>query len=178
MKLLIASPGQEESELNRSVILILQHDKSGSHGVILNRPASEQILDAWHELTGNPNHSDRYVQTGGLKGGPVFALHQSPEAADMSINPNLHVSLNADSLVDITKDRLPYRIFFGLTSWEPGELGKEIEQGMWLPVEADDSCIFADPETLWYYSLRDHGRQIFCSVTEIKIDDESDPELN
>ena len=178
MQLLIASPNQKDNALNRSVILLLQHDENGTHGVILNRPANDQILDAWRELTGNPNRSDRFVQTGGLQGGPVFALHQSPDAADVSINQNLHVSMNADSMVDVTAARFPYRIYFGLTSWEPGQLSREIQQGMWLPVEADDSCVFADPETLWFEALRDHGRQLFSDVTEVYVDEEFEPELN
>lgn len=178
MNLLIASPNQSENELNRSVILVLQHDENGSHGVILNRPANDNILDAWRELTGNPNHSDRFVQTGGLHGGPVFAVHQNPEAADISLNHNLHVSMNAESMVDVTNDRLPYRIFFGLTSWEPGQLGKEIEQGLWLPLQADESCVFADTDTLWVEALRNHGRMIFTNVTGVNLFKDGDPELN
>jgi putative transcriptional regulator len=178
MHLLIASPTQSEHELNQSVILLLQHDENGTHGVILNRPANDDILNAWRKLTGNPNHSDRFVQTGGLKGGPVFAVHQIADAADVSLNQNLYVSLNAESVVSITKDRLPYRIFFGVTSWEPGELNREIEQGQWLPVEADDSCVFADPETLWFFALLNHGRQLFSAVTGVAIEVGYNAELN
>lgn len=56
--LAIASPALDHSDFARAVLLLMQHNEQGGFGVVLNRPANEQIYRAWAELTGEPKSSN------------------------------------------------------------------------------------------------------------------------
>ncbi len=163
-KLLVAAPSLTGNIFEKSVVLILQHNSSGTFGVVLNRPANEEMRNEWESMTGQ-NAINRCIVDGGPVGGPVFAIHQQQSIAEVEMPCGLYVSADSDLLQQLTEqsdDR--YRIVFGVASWSLGQLESEIESGIWFPLNARADDIFDDASWMWEKSLRRYGEQVTRDV--------------
>lgn len=162
--LLVASPALKGTPFHKTVVIILQHSREGTFGVVLNRPANEQIKCAWQKLIGN-DASDRFIVQGGPIGGPVFAIHQEQQLAELEIPGGIFVSVESEKfhqLVD--NEQSHYRIVFGVAGWENGQLDDEIDEGLWFTLDGDAEQVFDDPTWMWEKSLRRYGQQLICDV--------------
>ena len=154
-RLLVASPILGEP-FHHSVILILEHDESGTLGVVLNQPTTVDVgsvLPAWRDhLTGTPTL---------FQGGPV-ALDSALglAAAEGSDEPSgfRRVSgplgiIDLDTPPDQLAPQLhALRIFAGYAGWSPDQLDGELEEGAWAVVDMADPVLDAflsDREDLW-----------------------------
>ena len=162
-QLLVATPRLADPNFERSVVLVLDHDESGSLGVVLNRPSPVpvgEILEDWQELVAEPGVL--------FHGGPVgtdsaLAVASIPVGQDPEEDPVGFRRLFDDTgiidldtpteLLDSAISRL--RIFAGYAGWGDGQLVAEVEEGSWyvLPLEAGD-VFGSDPERLWARVLR------------------------
>ena len=166
-RLLVASPSLNGNPFQKTVILILQDNDKGTFGVCLNRPANDEVRQAWEEETGHYPY-ERCVVNGGPVGGPVFAIHQDEEIAEVAMPGGIYVSANEESIQVLTEqadDR--YRIVFGVASWQVGQLRSEIEQGVWYSIPSDSVDVFGDTSWLWEKSLRQYGQEVTCEVLGI-----------
>ena len=162
-RLLVAAPILGDP-FHHSVVLILEHDESGTLGVVVNQPTTLDVgavLPAWRDhLTGTPTL---------FQGGPV-ALDSALglAAADSTDEPPgfRRVSgplgiIDLDTPPDDLAPRLQaLRIFAGYTGWAPDQLDGELEEGSWAVVEAGDPVLDAflsDREELWSAVLRRAG---------------------
>lgn len=173
---LVASPAQQGTLFERSVVYVIQTNEQGTFGVVLNRPAADEMRTAWEQLTGAAT-SANFVQ-GGPIGGPVFALHQQPALAELAIGDGVFVSLTSDKFEALSRQpEQDYRIVFGLVSWPADQLVQQVESGYWFAMPGDAEIVFEDPEWLWEKSLRRFGRQVIANVAGVRQLPE-DPLLN
>lgn len=162
--MLIASPALADSPYRRCVVLVLQNNDDGTFGVVLNRPANEDIKSAWQGMTGTSEDNRNIVQ-GGPIGGPVFAIHQKPAIAELAVPGGVFVTSQSDKFQQlIDQDDAQYRIVFGIAGWKQGQLQNEIESGLWFEHHADLSRIFDNPEFMWERSLRQYGRKMLADT--------------
>lgn len=176
-KLLVATPALNGSPFQKTVVLVLQDNESGTFGVVLNRPAKEEMLDAWADLSGH-YPDDHCVVHGGPIGGPVFAIHQQASIAEVEMTKGLYVSADSNLLRQVTTEcDDPYRIVFGVASWADGQLYQEIERGAWFTLNASPESIFDDAAWMWEKSLRRYGRELTRDVLGVR-QIPSDPSLN
>ena len=163
-KMLVATPALHENTFQKTVVLILQHNDKGTFGVVLNRPANDEMREAWENATGQ-NPYEQCVVQGGPIGGPVFAIHQHESIGEVEMPGGLFVSADAQSLRQLTEqvdDR--YRIVFGVASWQVGQLQSEIDDGVWYTVNAEPDEIFDDATWMWEKALRRYGEEVTCDV--------------
>lgn len=162
--LLVASPSLFETPFRKAVILIIQSNQNGTFGVVLNRPADEKIKYAWQELTGS-NDGDANIVHGGPIGGPVFAIHQHHSIAELEMPGGIFVTAQSDKFQQLVQqDESRYRIVFGVAGWQEGQLGQELDEGMWYKIRGDAEQIFDDPDWMWEKSIRRYGQQVLCDV--------------
>jgi putative transcriptional regulator len=180
--LLVATPRLNDPNFERTVVLVLDHDESGTLGVVLNRPshvAVGEILHDWEDLAAEPGVL--------FHGGPVatdsaLAVASIPPGVDPSSEPVGFRRLFDDTgivdldtpteLLDAAIARL--RIFAGYAGWGDGQLVAEIDEGSWyvVPLEAGD--IFgSDAEGLWSRVLRRQPGELAWVSTR-----PADPTLN
>jgi putative transcriptional regulator len=164
-KLLVASPQLAESTFSRSVVFLVQDDKNGSFGVMLNRPAGDLVVEKWNKILGEPMTDSGRLCIGGPMSGPVLAIHSVVDHAEIHMQPDLYVSTSQENLRTIvTTADSPFRIFFGVSGWQPGQLDAELSQGIWMVGEATpDSVLHAD-EDIWIQSLRRIGHRFYTDV--------------
>lgn len=157
--LLVSAPTLEEP-FHQSVILLLEHDESGTLGVVLNQPTTldvGSVLPTWRDhLTGTP-----YL----FQGGPVAldsalglaaldaGVHEpdDPEGFRRVFGPVGIIDLDAPA--DALAPHLQaLRIYAGYAGWAPGQLEDELDRGSWAVVAPQDPVVdafLADPGQMW-----------------------------
>jgi putative transcriptional regulator len=187
-RLLVATPALGDSNFERSVVLVLDHDEDGALGVVINRPTPvdvAEVLPVWQPLATEPGVL--------FQGGPValdsaLGLALVPGAGDEEPLGWRRV-VGRVGLVDLDVppevlaagvSRL--RIFAGYAGWSAGQLEEELAEGSWYVVDArfggtgpgDTGDPFSEaPENLWRAVLRRQGGDLAMVSTYL-----DDPSLN
>jgi putative transcriptional regulator len=161
-RLLVASPSLTAPPFLRTVIAVLDHNRDGALGVVLNRPGEAplgEVVPAVASLGTEP----AVVYVGGpvepsaaIALGLVEPTQRGPAGdAWRPVSPPLvTVDLDADpDLLAASITRL--RVFAGYAGWSAGQLESEIASGAWYVVDAFDLDAFDPrPDRLWRAVLR------------------------
>ena len=162
--LLVASPALYETPFRKAVVLVVQNNHDGTFGVVLNRPATDAIKYAWHELTGS-HKGDRNIVQGGPIGGPVFAIHQQRAIAELQMPSGICVTTQSDKFPQIiNQTESNYRIVFGVAGWNNDQLFQEISDGLWYQLDGNPEQVFDESDFMWEKSLRRYGRHVLADV--------------
>lgn len=161
-QVLISTEPGKGGFFDHSVILLLDHNESGSLGVCLHRPSELGMvpqLEQFGSLLSPPQQL--------FEGGPV-----SPQAAvglARVANPleeppgwrRLFADvgiLDLDTPVELVEGAYSHlRIYVGLCGWEPGQLEGELIRGAWFRASARVEEIFGTPDELWRRALKRVG---------------------
>jgi putative transcriptional regulator len=138
-RLLIASTSLTDPEFFRTVVFVIEHDDTGTVGVIINRPSHTpvgQILPDWQDVMSEPAVV--------FNGGPVQrdgALGLGRLVGSTSAGPGLRAVSGGLALVDLDADpaqvsvaAASLRVFAGHAGWTVGQLDDEIAEGAWFVV--------------------------------------------
>ncbi len=161
-KLLVAAPGMTDPRFAKTVIYMVEHDKGGAMGLVINRavgkgPVADLLrglgLDAAGATGDVLAHWDGPV---GLKQG--FVLHSTDYTSDGSIvvDGKFALTFDAKILRAIGAGRGPkHALFaFGYSGWGPGQLESEFRRNGWVVVPADPALVFEEkPENKWQKAL-------------------------
>ena len=175
---LIASPnldnlgGRElgDSNFNRSVVLLLQHDSDeGTLGVVVNRPLGEKIklfsnealpdgLQAMQEFPIEP--TSMFYQGGPVHRDQLVVLHQLGDMIDNSVEicDGIYAGGDLDTLrthaAMVNADKPVLRFFLGYAGWKKDQLENEIERDSWiLSAGSVDLAFSTKPERVWQRAL-------------------------
>jgi putative transcriptional regulator len=167
-RLLVASPTLGDTNFNRSVVFLVDHDESGALGVVINRPSQVDvgsILPDWHVYSTQPTvvfHGGPVGRDSALALGVLLPRHADPEMPEPLGFRRVFGRLG---LVDL--DAVPeavaaeissMRVFAGYAGWEPEQLEEEIREGAWFVVESVPEDLFmVDSDQLWRDVLRRQG---------------------
>ena len=125
---------------NQSLLCIIENDKSGAVGFIINRPF-RRTLNELKEFSSLPSFPL-------YEGGPVddehlHFLHRKPDiikegkqvSSDIYYSGNFREATNAIAKGILHQNDI--RIFVGYCGWDADELEKEMRAGEWEKVDAD-----------------------------------------
>ena len=157
---LVAKPEMPDPRFQRTVILLLAHDDSGSMGLVVNRPTNRTLPDTPEDrhriYRGGPVALDQVVVLG--RGTPPDDPFQ-PVWEDVwwSADRGAIEALLGD---DIGPDAL--RVFAGYAGWEPGQLDAELAvDNSWGLFRAEPDDVFGtDPDGLWDRFMGPNRRRI------------------
>jgi putative transcriptional regulator len=159
-RLLIALPSLTDPEFFRTVVFLIEHDDTGTVGVIINRPSHTpvgQILPDWQDVmsdpavvfNGGPVQRDGALGLGRLAGATdagngLRAVSGGLALVDLDAEPS-EVAVGAASL----------RVYAGHSGWGSGQLEQEIADGSWFVVTGGLDDVFSRrPGMLWRAVLR------------------------
>lgn len=175
--LLIAEPMLMDPNFKRTVILMCEHNREGSFGLVLNKMLDLTISDVLEDPF--PANKDLFL------GGPVQpdTLHIVHKANDI-IQGNLPLLEGVywggnfeaiKNMLMVMPSRISdFRFFLGYSGWGPGQLEAEIESGGWVLTEATEEIIFSeDSEKAWRTIMKQLGGEyaLFSNVPD-------DPSMN
>ncbi|HEX2904952.1 MAG TPA: YqgE/AlgH family protein [Jatrophihabitans sp.] len=159
-RLLIATPDLSDPEFFRTVVFLIEHDDTGTVGVIVNRPSHTpvgHILPDWQDVmtepavvfNGGPVQKDGALGLGRLTGSASAGAGLRAVSGGLAL-----VDLDAD-VTGVSGHATGLRVFAGHAGWETGQLDAEIAQGGWYVVAGGlDDVFSADPGGLWRAVLR------------------------
>ena len=139
--LLVARPGMADPRFARTVVLATQAEEGHTLGVVLNRPTS-----ASHE--GRPLWF----------GGPVlersivalFAADAPPTAAAFHVLKGVYLTMQPQVIDALPSGQSRYRLYSGFAAWAPGQLERELAEGAWYVLPAEERTLFRESvEGLW-----------------------------
>lgn len=160
--LLLANTDLLEPTFRRSVIYVVEHNDSGTLGVVLNRTsemAVHNVLPQWTDLVvkpktmfiGGPVKRDSALCLGILRAGAdPEGMHGVRHVAGRIVM----IDLDADpELVAAAVEGV--RIFAGYSGWTIGQLEGEIERDDWIVLSALPTDVLFTPRIdLWAQVLR------------------------
>lgn len=150
--LLVASERMADPRFNRSVVLIVEHDRTGSWGLIINKPTDIGVAEIAPSIQLPDGEPNVYF------GGPVqfddlrflYRDDAAPDAGGTGL-PGVHWSGSRQALRQrLARDPEAVRVYAGYAGWAPGQLAFEIAHGGWRMIEGRAGNVFSDePERLW-----------------------------
>jgi putative transcriptional regulator len=151
-QLLIAGPSLIDQNFWRTVVLMVEHNREGALGLVLNRPSETSIGDAVPQLDELLDSDDPLFVGGPVQPSAVIVLAEFEDASDAALIAfdDVGVLGTGASLEDPVSGVRRGRAFVGHAGWGPGQLDGELERGDWIlePATVEDA-FSADPEALW-----------------------------
>lgn len=176
--LLIAEPFLGDPNFERGVILLCDHDASGTFGFVLNQKTELLISDVLEASV--------YQEVPLFSGGPVekntlHFIHCRPELINGGNEIGKNIYWGGDfeqvcSLLNINRiTSTDIRFFIGYSGWSGGQLEQELEQKSWIVSQAADAdFIFSTPsDKFWREALKLMGGN-YRSIAHYPVD----PTLN
>ena len=150
---LIATEKMNDSRFQKTVITMLENDKDGAWGFVINKPIGilpiALLIDP--SLNTSQEREDLYkVNIPVFWGGPVetkkiFVLHSNEYQNDSTNNyGSISISQDYDVLFDIAKNKGPDKslVILGYSGWGEGQLEGEMERDHWILSDLDLNIIF------------------------------------
>lgn len=176
--LLISEPFLQDENFVRSVVLLCEHTKEGSFGLVINKPSILKLSELIEALA----FLDKEV----FVGGPVeqntlhfIYLGDQQLEGSISLGKNLWWGGDFHSLVEKLKTGVlnpdTIRFFLGYSGWGESQLKEELDDETWIICrsEIDLHTFEYTPEELWRNLLKNMGGE-FKVIANYPLD----PRLN
>lgn len=151
--LLVAEPFLGDTNFDRTVILLTEHNDEGTVGFVINKPL-ELTLD--EVVIGFPSFESVIYHGGPVQQDSLFFLHNKGNLipGGEQILGDLYWGGDLEPLKEMIKlgliDQGNIRFFLGYSGWGHGQLDMEIEEKSWLVLEHDSVNMFEDRATdMW-----------------------------
>jgi len=152
--LLVATSATRDTDFDRTVVVLVEHDAQRATGLVLNRPVKITLAEVFPDLTA-PGARNQTAWAGG----PVFigvnALLRSRTALPHTDPLLPGVRLIADKPLiraQIAAGAPPgtIRVYLGVCGWGSRQLEDEIRRGLWRVAPGSADAVFdAAPDSLW-----------------------------
>ncbi len=148
---LIAMPTLLDPNFYHSVTYIIEHNKEGAMGIVINQPVDLTFGEMAKQLGLESDNNSQLLNQTIYRGGPVelergFVLHEpvGKWESTLKISDNIAISTSSDIVAAIAKGEGPSDslVALGYAGWGAGQLEKEIAENAWLSGPADASVIF------------------------------------
>ena len=163
---LIATEKMKDNRFEKTVIAMLENDKDGAWGLVINKPIGSipmaLLIDP--SLNTSKEREELYkLNIPVFWGGPVgtkeiFILHSNEYQSDTTNNyGSISISQDYNILFDIVKNKGPEKslVILGYSGWGSGQLEGEMERDGWILSDIDLEIIFSkESNTKWNKAYR------------------------
>ncbi len=172
--LLVATPEIENGIFFRAVVIICEHNSSGTFGLIINKQLDVELPEEIINVSQLANPRIGLRAGGPVQTNQMMLLHNCEDATQQMLNLCDSVWLGGDLqfLQEVITDAEGPQVLlcFGYAGWGAGQLEREFLDGSWLLQPAQASTIFTqDPTHLWQHTLRSMGGK-YASLSLIPED--------
>lgn len=146
-KFLVAGRGLGDPRFRETVVLLISYDSDGAMGLIINRPTTLSLSEAFPDNGKFRNRKDTVYVGGPVGVNRMMLLIRSrtrPEQSSHVIN-GVYASWSRevlDRLVDSGRKGKQFHVYIGYAGWAPGQLEQEVSRGDWHITDADAKTIF------------------------------------
>lgn len=171
--LLIAEPFMKDPNFQRSVVLLCEHESTGSFGISINRLTKDLLGDFIPDCEN--------LACPVFDGGPVgkdnmHFLHTLPDLIEggkklidgIYWGGDFQAAVDALHQKQILNDEI--RFYLGYAGWEEKQLNDEMDEKSWLTIKAKPSIVFhKNPSQIWKESIKQLGKA-FHPVANYPLD--------
>lgn len=150
---LISEPFFSDPHFMRSVILMIDHNRGGSLGIIFNKRIPVSINEL---INGFPDFKADVYYGGPVETNRIFFIHTVGELIPESykICGNIYWSNNINALKALIRNNLinshEVRFFVGYAGWDAGQLRNELKANAWLVGKfSSKDLLTSNPKTMW-----------------------------
>jgi putative transcriptional regulator len=159
---LIASPEIETGIFFRGVMLLCEHNSSGSFGILINKPLDLEVPEEIISLSALSNPRVSIRAGGPVQTNQMMLLHTKGDTDQQTLKICDGVYLGGDlQLLQemLAEENGPFiHLCFGYAGWSGSQLEREFLDGSWYIHPATENHIFhIPPEKLWRTLLREMG---------------------
>lgn len=154
-KLLVSSKGLGDPSFAKSVVLLIQYDRHGAVGLMINRRTEAPISKILKDVDTAKRGSDPIYIGGPVELDAVFALlkwPKKPDEATAVIDGVYLVSAKSPlekALAGGAGDG-DVRVYLGYCGWGGGQLENELKLGGWWIFNASPGVVFdPHPDSVW-----------------------------
>ena len=168
-RLLVAKTRLRDPNFVQTVIFMLEHDKRGAMGFVINRPLgkvpADKLLDKMGVEAGESPIEIPVHYGGPVEPGRGFVLHTQDLVLDTTrvLEKDFALTTDAEILRNIANGKPPkgFRFVLGYSGWAPGQLENEIARGDWFDVPADSALVFdRDSASIWDKVMSESGVEL------------------
>ncbi len=154
-RLLVAVPEMTDPNFSRTVVFLVEHNRRGALGLVVNEPMGEVPVDLLLSERDAEDGEAEPAEAGPRVlvhyGGPVerrapFILHSTDVMPESSVKVDAQVAFSRDHelLRAVVSGMGPRHLVFalGYAGWAPGQLESEVERGGWYVIDWDSSLVF------------------------------------
>lgn len=160
-RILVSEPYLPDSNFERTIVLLCEHNAEGSFGFVLNKPSAVKIGEVIEGLEA----FDAPVLVGGpVQQDTLHYLHNCEELENaMHVVDNIYWGGDFENLKFLintkqlsTKD---VKFFLGYSGWSAGQLEGELEVDSWIVSDKFDGALIFEtsPGEMWKKSLENMG---------------------
>jgi len=158
---LIATEKMIDSRFEKTVIIMLESDKNGAWGLVINKRLGTMPMALLIDPSLNTSEEREKLYKVNVPvfwGGPVdvkeiFILHSIEYQSDTTKNyGNISISKDYNILFDIAENKGPKKslVIFGYSGWGSGQLEGEMERDHWILSDIDLDITFdKESNTKW-----------------------------
>lgn len=172
-KFLIANSSIITDYFHNSVIFMVEHDRVGALGLVINKPMPQKINEL---IKGVPDKDIKMFSGGPVDGSFISILHDNPEISDpgTEIIPGVFMGRSFELLLNLMGSGARYRVFQGYSGWGSEQLEEEMTRKSWATVDGSAELIFQEnPDSVWRDSLKKKG-----GIYKYYAEHTKDPMLN
>jgi putative transcriptional regulator len=152
---LVAARKLRDPNFAQTVVFLIQYDKTGAMGVVINRPTEVKLSAVLTDLKALQKRSDKIFWGGPVENNQLLLLFRSDAQPKESMQVFQDVFLGSSPKVieQMLKNETGenrFRVFAGYAGWAPGQLDQEAARGDWhiLPAAAD-TIFNQKPAEIW-----------------------------
>ena len=173
-KVLIAHPNLDNGPFARSVIYIYQDNpETGTVGVVTNRRSRYGLHDLAKDKGITFGDTNKWVYHGGpVKQQALVLLHTNDWSSANTAHAGRKLCISSDDfMMEKLNQQTPtyWRMFAGMSAWEPGQLNAELggnypfrPENSWLIADAPEGLLFTlDGDKQWQKALELSSNQMF-----------------
>ena len=160
--LLIAEPTDiSDQKFNRSVILLVNHNESGSMGFILNKKTEYSTK----KLSPSLNFKFPIYSGGPVQQDSLYFIHNKPELIPNSLKVKNEIYWGGDfkKVINLINNKKikpgEIKFFLGYSGWHKNQLENEIKLSSWIikKENKNDKLLFEHCENIWKDNLTELG---------------------
>ena len=169
-KFLVASRSMGDSRFQETVVLLVEYNRYGAMGLIINRPSEIKLSAMFTDIEELNQRADIAYIGGPVAMNQMYVLIQSgrqPEDA-RHVFKNIYVSSSRVLLQRMIKETYTgekFRVYAGSAGWAPGQLEREVLNGGWHVMEAGTETVFDKKSSeIWPELIRQSTKQQWVNV--------------
>lgn len=151
---LYAAPAMQDPSFAESVVLLVEHTKGGSMGLIVNRPTKVPLRELLPGFDDSLTKDMRFFSGGPVQPEAILALVRTnwPSESARRVVADVYITGALDDVREALGAKDPGRtlkVFSGYAGWGKGQLETEVRAGAWVMDRADARSVFSPDADLW-----------------------------